>query len=274
MWRRRYLQDRPHQSRYLNEDVGIPSRYEVRQAEVAWARWRPAPQVLRPAAGSWARMPAGSTSRSQVVAAAYSVSPPTKPHSLSAVFKTLFLFPCSRVSSRSEPKLRLCLMPSSSSSSSLLFPAEKPKPRRGSSHSSLPADSPRTPIDERTPLMHAAKKQRNRKSSQGRRSTGQLTKTEIRINVYDLLPPSRVASMLWRLGTSLLHSGVVIGDKEYAFGGHDQPRISGVYWTKPRLEPPGGTFRMEILHGFSYLPVEDIEGVVREVRRPICPNSH
>ncbi|KAL9090699.1 MAG: hypothetical protein Q9165_005187 [Trypethelium subeluteriae] len=112
---------------------------------------------------------------------------------------------------------------------------------------------------------HPPKKQRGRKSSAGRRSTGQLTKTEIRINVYDLLPPSRVSSILWSLGTSLLHSGVVIGDKEYAFGGHDQPGVSGVYWTRPRLEPPGGTFKLEILHGFSYLPVEDIEGIVREV---------
>ncbi|KAI9653075.1 MAG: hypothetical protein M1821_007726 [Bathelium mastoideum] len=114
---------------------------------------------------------------------------------------------------------------------------------------------------------------RRKSSSLGRRSTG-LTKTEIRINVYDLLPPSRVSSVLWALGTSLLHSGVVIGDKEYAFGGHDQPGVSGVYWTRPRLEPPGGTFRVEILHGFSYLPVDDIEGIVREVSQKFLGPSY
>ncbi|KAI9700215.1 MAG: hypothetical protein M1820_006883 [Bogoriella megaspora] len=158
-------------------------------------------------------------------------------------------------------------MPSRSSSSSLLFP-EKPQPSRTSSAGrSHQPDSPRTPVDEITPLMHAVqgKKKPGRKTSLGGRSNSQLTKSEIRINVYDLLPPSRISSILWTFGTSLLHSGVVIGEKEYAFGGHDQPGLSGVYWTRPRLEPPGGTFKLQILHGFSYLPIEDIEGIVREV---------
>jgi len=65
------------------------------------------------------------------------------------------------------------------------------------------------------------------------------------------------------IGTSLLHSGVVINGKEYAYGGHDRPGITGVYWTKPRSEPPGGTFRCEILHGFSLAPQNEIDAMIR-----------
>jgi hypothetical protein len=69
---------------------------------------------------------------------------------------------------------------------------------------------------------------------------------------------------LWFFGTSLLHSGVVIDGKEYAYGGHDRRGVTGVYWTKPRTEPPGGTFRCEILHGFTVAPQGQIHTIIRE----------
>lgn len=69
--------------------------------------------------------------------------------------------------------------------------------------------------------------------------------------------------MLWTVGASLLHSGVVINGKEYAYGGHDHPGITGVYWTKPKTEPPGGTFKCEILHGFTLASDEEIDAVIR-----------
>ncbi|OIW35408.1 DUF862-domain-containing protein [Coniochaeta ligniaria NRRL 30616] len=108
----------------------------------------------------------------------------------------------------------------------------------------------------------------SRKSSQrtrSHRSTLSLQKTEIVINVYDLLPPGRLSSALWLLGTSLLHSGVVINDKEYAYGGHDRPGVTGVYWTKPKTQPPGGTFKCEILHGFSLASPTEIDTIIKEV---------
>ena len=110
-----------------------------------------------------------------------------------------------------------------------------------------------------------------------------MPKTEILINVYDLLPvgsdpvqaspskahcniqPGALSSTLWFLGSSLLHTAVVIKDREYAYGGHDRPSVSGVYWTKPRLEPPGGTFRCEILQGFTFQSAEEIENIIKEV---------
>jgi hypothetical protein len=121
--------------------------------------------------------------------------------------------------------------------------------------------------------------------SRAHRSTLSLQKTEVIINAYDLLPvsprrcklpishapnhpiiqPGKLASTLWFLGTSLLHSGVVINDREYAYGGHDRPGLTGVYWTRPRTDPPGGTFRCEILHGFTLASDAEIETTIKEV---------
>ncbi|CAO2650516.1 Nn.00g018080.m01.CDS01 [Neocucurbitaria sp. VM-36] len=104
----------------------------------------------------------------------------------------------------------------------------------------------------------------SRKSSGNHRSTLSLQRTEVIINIYDLLPPGKVSTVLWAIGSSLLHSGVVIGDKEYAYGGHDRRNLTGVYWTKPGQEPPGGTFKQAVLHGFSFRPAEELEAIIQE----------
>ena len=57
---------------------------------------------------------------------------------------------------------------------------------------------------------------------------------------------------------------MVIGDKEYAYGGHDKQGMSGIYWTKPRMEPPGGTFRCELLHGFTLSSQPEIDTIIKE----------
>ncbi|KAK3329676.1 PPPDE putative peptidase domain-containing protein [Apodospora peruviana] len=105
---------------------------------------------------------------------------------------------------------------------------------------------------------------KSQKSAKSHRSTMSLQKTEIIINVYDLLPPGRISSTLWFLGTSLLHSGVVINGKEYAYGGHERRGVTGVYWTKPKTEPPGGTFKCEILHGFTLATQNEIDTIIRD----------
>lgn len=66
------------------------------------------------------------------------------------------------------------------------------------------------------------------------------------------------------MGASLLHSGVQINHREYAFGGHDKRGMTGVYWTKPKTEPPGGTFKCEILHGFTLQAPAEIDAVIKE----------
>ncbi|CAN8099107.1 unnamed protein product [Discula destructiva] len=103
------------------------------------------------------------------------------------------------------------------------------------------------------------------KSARSHRSTLSLQKTEIMIHVYDLLPPGRFSSVLWTIGTSLLHTGVVINGREYAYGGHDKRGVTGVYWTRPKTVPPGGTFKAEILHGFTLSPQNEIDEIIHEV---------
>ncbi|KAI0394705.1 DUF862-domain-containing protein [Xylariaceae sp. FL0594] len=98
---------------------------------------------------------------------------------------------------------------------------------------------------------------------QSHRSTLSLTRTEVIINVYDLLPPGRLSSVLWTFGTSLLHSGVVINGREYAYGGHDQPGATGVYWTPPQTVPPGATFRTEIAHGLTFATQAEIDAIIQ-----------
>lgn len=113
----------------------------------------------------------------------------------------------------------------------------------------------------------------------GHRHTLSLQKSEVTINVYDLLPvslpsraifPSRfaanifrqsskISSLLWTFGAAFLHSGIVINNREYAYGGHNRPGLTGVYWTKPRSEPPGGTFKCSILQGFTLMSQSDID---------------
>ncbi|KAL2169918.1 hypothetical protein VTG60DRAFT_5462 [Thermothelomyces hinnuleus] len=113
-----------------------------------------------------------------------------------------------------------------------------------------------------------------KKSSRSHRSTLSLQKTEILINIYDLLPPGRISTILWHMGTSLLHSGVVINGKEYAYGGHDRRGLTGVYWTKPRTCPPGGTFRCEYLHGFTLAPQNEIDAIIREASEEFLGTSY
>ncbi|KAF7453537.1 Peptidase C97 domain containing protein [Pyrenophora tritici-repentis] len=111
-------------------------------------------------------------------------------------------------------------------------------------------------------------------SGQQHRSTLSLQRAEVTIHVYDLLPPGKVSTVLWAIGSSLLHTGVVIGDKEYAYGGHDRRDLTGVYWTKPGQEPPGGTFRQAILHGFSFRPAEELESIIQEASHEFQGTSY
>jgi hypothetical protein len=121
-----------------------------------------------------------------------------------------------------------------------------------------------------SPTTSTSKKHKRQSSSSINRSstsTSTPNKTEIKIHVYDLLPPGRLSSLLWTLGGSLLHTAVVIENREYAYGGHDLKNISGVYWTHPHQAPPGGTFRCAITHGFCFLSAAETTAVINEASR-------
>lgn len=50
--------------------------------------------------------------------------------------------------------------------------------------------------------------------------------------------------------------------------------MTGVYWTKPRTEPPGGTFKCEILHGFTLHPQAHIETIIKEASEAFQGTSY
>ncbi|KAI5369207.1 putative PPPDE peptidase domain-containing protein [Septoria linicola] len=112
---------------------------------------------------------------------------------------------------------------------------------------------------------HKASSTSSRRSSST--TTSSTTKTPIYINIYDLLPPGRLSSLLWTLGSSLLHSGVVIPtlSLEFAFGGHNKPLTTGVYSTPPAYAPPGSTHRSSILAGFSAHSPSEIEDILKDI---------
>jgi len=120
----------------------------------------------------------------------------------------------------------------------------------------------------------SSKKSSRKPTGPTHRSTLSLQKTEVIINVYDLLPPGKFSTFLWTVGSSLLHSGVVINGKEYAYGGHDKRGMTGVYWTKPRTEPPGGTFKAELLQGFTLAPQDEIDTIIKEASEAFQGTSY
>jgi len=115
-----------------------------------------------------------------------------------------------------------------------------------------------------SPKPQSSQASSHRSSTSHHRATLSAQRTEVKINVYDLLPPSRLSAILWALGTSLLHSGVVINEREYAYGGHDAANRTGVYFTRAGQLPPGGTHRATLLHGFTFLSAAEIDAVVRD----------
>ncbi len=50
--------------------------------------------------------------------------------------------------------------------------------------------------------------------------------------------------------------------------------MSGVYWTKPHTEPPGGTFRCELLQGFTFRAENEIENIIKEVSQQFQGTSY
>ncbi|KAG4303318.1 hypothetical protein PCK1_000282 [Pneumocystis canis] len=92
-----------------------------------------------------------------------------------------------------------------------------------------------------------------------------MTRISVSVNIYDLLPEGTLSSLAWALGIGIYHSGVVVGDKEYAYGGHHIENVSGIYTTIPRTLPPGGRFRTCIRYGFITMTLDEIEQIIYDV---------
>ncbi|PNS19886.1 hypothetical protein CAC42_7853 [Sphaceloma murrayae] len=93
--------------------------------------------------------------------------------------------------------------------------------------------------------------------------------TPVIIHVYDLLPPSRLATILWALSLPLVHTSLHLPPTphEYAFGGHSRPSLTGVY-TTPALSPPPGAYHRTTLHlGSTNLHPWEIASVLDDACR-------
>ncbi|KAF2223087.1 PPPDE putative peptidase domain-containing protein, partial [Elsinoe ampelina] len=90
--------------------------------------------------------------------------------------------------------------------------------------------------------------------------------TEVIIHVYDLLPPSRLSSLLWLLSCPLVHTSLHLppSPHELAFGGHPHPHLTGVY-TSPVLQPPPGATHRTTLHlGQTHLQPWELASLIEE----------
>ncbi|KAF2151221.1 DUF862-domain-containing protein [Myriangium duriaei CBS 260.36] len=106
---------------------------------------------------------------------------------------------------------------------------------------------------------------RTRKSSPNLPSSPQ--RTEIIVHVYDLLPPSKLSSLLWILGVPLIHTSLYIPahNLEYAFGGHNVPRLTGVYSTAPLSAPPGSHHRRTLRLGSASCSAAEASHIVNSI---------
>ncbi|MCJ1399843.1 hypothetical protein MMC11_003046 [Xylographa trunciseda] len=98
--------------------------------------------------------------------------------------------------------------------------------------------------------------------------TASHPKLPVYINVYDLMPSGTLSNVLWPLGLSLLHTGIVLLEREYAYGATTSNNPSrpqtGIFHTSPLTPPPGGTHRLTHLQGFTYLSAKEIEQLVQD----------
>lgn len=85
---------------------------------------------------------------------------------------------------------------------------------------------------------------------------------EVRVSVYKLELTG--VGLLDHIGASLAgtyHTGLVVGGKEYAFGGHDDPIQTGVYTTPPELNKDY-MFHQRIVMGRVEMPIATVNEVI------------
>jgi hypothetical protein len=96
----------------------------------------------------------------------------------------------------------------------------------------------------------------------------------IRIHVYDLLPPSKLSAFLWTTGLSINHSGVVINEVEWAYGGHDVEGVTGVYSSRPKDVPENAIFKCSIDIGICLQSLAEIDAILESIKKDFTGPSY
>ncbi|KAK9370948.1 PPPDE putative peptidase domain-containing protein [Lipomyces kononenkoae] len=112
-------------------------------------------------------------------------------------------------------------------------------------------------------------------SESTRNSNERNRRQSVVINVYDMLQDSNFAPLMWVLGIGVYHSAVEIDGREYAYGGHEEPGISGVYYSKSKTPLPGGiTCKTSILHGYTPYSPAEVHAIISDISSEYMGTSY
>ena len=90
------------------------------------------------------------------------------------------------------------------------------------------------------------------------RTTATTMRWSVEINVYDL---NDLNEYSYWLGFGVFHSGVVVHDKEWSFGGHEFAS-SGCFFCEPGKVPAPAKFRTRVHVGWTKKTSEEVERIV------------
>ncbi|KAI8378903.1 PPPDE putative peptidase domain-containing protein [Blakeslea trispora] len=86
------------------------------------------------------------------------------------------------------------------------------------------------------------------------------SKLHVYVNVYDMIQSNYITQFgYYALGVGIFHSGVEIEGKEYCFGGHEVPNVTGVFVVEPKIGIPELTLKQTFDMGTTNLTAQEIE---------------
>ncbi|CEP16540.1 hypothetical protein [Parasitella parasitica] len=101
------------------------------------------------------------------------------------------------------------------------------------------------------------------------------TKQHVFVNVYDMIQPNYITQFgYYALGVGVFHSGVEIGHKEYCFGGHDIPNVTGVFVIEPRIGIPELMLKQTFDMGATTLSAKEIEELLLQLSDEFTGSSY
>lgn len=93
-------------------------------------------------------------------------------------------------------------------------------------------------------------------------------RTEVRLNVYDMVSMAGINQYSSPIGFGVFHSGVEIYGAEYAYGGHNNTN-SGIFEIAPRdvqvLGEDSFKFKETLVIGYTDFDVDDVKQIIENL---------